>query len=140
MVASGLVRRWCAKHAIRSRWHTIGAPGKQGQPGDHLFTPVGWVSSGGVVRDQQFACTKGFAFSWKVTTPDELTGLALFPHQGWEFNSSGTSDVVTLGCRIAQIHDVESYLRVLMHNIRPDADNIRFSIDPIIQSGCGAWR
>ncbi len=70
-------------------------------PAITLFTPVGWKASGGVVWGEQFACTKYFAFNWKVTTPDELTGAALLPQQGWEFNSAGTN-AQNLGCGIAQ--------------------------------------
>jgi hypothetical protein len=98
-------------------------------PAITLFTPVGWKASGGVVWGEQFACTKYFAFNWKVTTPDELTGAALLPQQGWEFNNSG-ANAANLGCQIAQITNVEAYLRTLLKSARSDATNIRFRKRP----------
>ena len=102
----------------------------QPMPAITLFTPVGWIASGGVEWGDQYVCTKGFAFNWKVNTSDELTGVALLPQQGWEYNSSGTSDVVTLGCQIKQIYDVQSYLRLILQNSRPDATEIQFRPRP----------
>ena len=102
----------------------------QPMPAITLFTPMGWKASGGVEWGDQYACTKGFAFNWKITSQDELTGVTLLPQRGWEFNSRGVSDVVTLGCQIRPIYDVESYLMLVLQNVRPDATNIQFRPRP----------
>jgi len=99
-------------------------------PAITLFTPVGWKASGGVDWGDQYACTKGFALNWTITTPDELTGVSLLPQQGWEFNSNGSRKVANLGCQIRPILDVESYLLSLLQNTRPDAINIQFRPRP----------
>ena len=99
-------------------------------PAITLFTPVGWKSSGGVEWGNQYSCTKGFAFNWKITSQDELTGAAILPQQGWGYNSIVESGEATPGCQIRQIYDVQSYLSVLLQSTRPDATNLQFRARP----------
>ncbi len=99
-------------------------------PAYTLFTPVGWKSSGGIEWGNQYACTKGFGINWKVTSQDELTGVAVLPHQGWGYNSLVSSGEASPGCQIRQIYDVQTYLSLVLQNTRPDAANIQFQPRP----------
>lgn len=102
----------------------------QAMPAITLFTPVDWTTSGGIEWGDQYTYTKGFAFNWKVNASDDLTETALLPQQGWEYNNRGKNDVVTLGCQIKQIYDIESYLKLVLQNARPDTTEIRFRSRP----------
>jgi len=94
-----------------------------------LFVPQGWRTEGGVVWGNQHACTNGYAIQWKALAPDQLHGALILPQQSWEFNSNN-GPAANINCTIAQIYDVESYLRLLLQEIQPAAQNVTFRHRP----------
>lgn len=94
-----------------------------------LFIPQGWQTQGGVVWGNDYQCTNGYAIRWQALAPDQLSGALIFPQRGWEFNSNN-GPLININCSIAQIYDVESYLRLLVGDIRPDARDIKYRPRP----------
>lgn len=94
-----------------------------------LFVPQGWQTQGGIVWGNEYQCTNGYAVRWQAIATDGLSGALVFPQVGWEFNSNN-GPVVNINCNKAQIYTVESYLRLLISDVRSDAQNITFNPRP----------
>lgn len=97
-----------------------------------LFLPEGWSNQGGVEWNNQYSCTSGFALKWSSTSEDGLTGVAILPHQRWEWNNYG-KPAATPGCSLASIASVETYLDLLLQEVLPDANKLGFRIREDLQ-------
>lgn len=95
-----------------------------------LFVPDGWQGKGGVVWGDQHSCTNGYGINWQATSPDGDSGIAVLPHQKWEWNDTGAP--MAAGCLFARIDGAESYLRELVKRSMPAARIVRVRPRPDI--------
>lgn len=83
-----------------------------------LFVPYGWQAEGGVNWGEAHACTNGYGTNWSAGTPDGRHGIAILPHQGWEWSQSGS---MKPGCQMLQIGNAEQYLQAVIGHTLPNA-------------------
>ncbi len=83
-----------------------------------LFVPYGWQAEGGVAWGDAHACTNGYGTNWSAGTPDGQHGIAILPHQGWEWSQSGSMNP---SCQMLQIGNAEQYLRAIIGHTLPKA-------------------
>ena len=97
-----------------------------------LFVPDGWTREGGVAWGNQHSCTNGYGLNWRATSPDGASGIAVLPHQGWEWNSTGGA--MKHGCQLLQIDSAESYLRAIVRETMPTARVLKVRRRPDIEA------